>query len=121
MLGHDGRRQRAIWHRTTDGTLILSLGRTRLRLAPHRPWETAAGGGGSGRMTAPMPGLVVAVLVTPGAHVSRWRAARRSRSDEKCSTRSRPPSKALSARFASRTGQQLTAGALMVAITEDAA
>ncbi len=65
----EGARHRAVFHQGSDGTLGFAFGARRLRLSPHRPWEQAAGGAGSGRVTAPMPGLVVDVMVVDGQSV----------------------------------------------------
>ena len=52
-----------------SGGMHLQMGTQALSLVRHRPWETSAGEAGSGRIVAPMPGLVVSLAVAAGDRV----------------------------------------------------
>ncbi|MCD2174856.1 acetyl/propionyl/methylcrotonyl-CoA carboxylase subunit alpha [Rhizobium sp. C4] len=120
VLLAEGKRRTVLWHETGNGALLLSIGPRRFSLEPHRPWEDAAAAAGSGRVVAPMPGLVVSVLVEPGQTVEAGAPlavleAMKMQHTLKAATRGT----VTEVRIAK--GQQLTAGALMVAIEEEAA
>jgi geranyl-CoA carboxylase alpha subunit len=66
---YDGRRDNVVFHLGDDEVLSLALGARRLQFRPHRPWENAAATVGSGRVAAPMPGIVVALMATAGQRV----------------------------------------------------
>jgi geranyl-CoA carboxylase alpha subunit len=65
----DGRRDDIVFHLGDDEVLTLAIGAQRLQFRPHRPWENAAARLGSGRVAAPMPGVVVALMATDGQRV----------------------------------------------------
>ena len=115
-----GKRQTVIWSERRNGELFLAIGARRFALTPHRPWDDAAAAAGSGRVVAPMPGLVVSVLVEPGQSVEVGAPlavleAMKMQHTLKAATRGT----VTEIRIAK--GQQLAAGALMVTIEEDAA
>jgi geranyl-CoA carboxylase alpha subunit len=65
----DGFKQRAVFQHRKDGGLSLALGARRYLFTPSRPWEQAIAAAGSGRVVAPMPGIVAALHVAPGQAV----------------------------------------------------
>jgi geranyl-CoA carboxylase alpha subunit len=66
----DGRRQTVLANVTTTG-IALVFGAERFSLTRHCPWLTPTTTAGSGRISAPMPGLVVSVAVEVGAQVAK--------------------------------------------------
>jgi geranyl-CoA carboxylase alpha subunit len=109
-----------IWSERRRGELLLAIGARRFALIPHRPWDDAAAAAGSGRVVAPMPGLVVSVLVETGQSVEVGAPlavleAMKMQHTLKAATRGT----VTEIRIAK--GQQLAAGALIVTIEEDAA
>ena len=65
----DGRKRRAIVVRHRDRVLVALDGRTYAFAAGDAAREAAGAGAGTGRIAAPMPGKVVAVLVAIGERV----------------------------------------------------
>lgn len=62
----DGRPRRAVVARRSDTVLVSLDGRVFAFAVGDEPATRGAGGAGSGRVTAPMPGTVVRVLVAAG-------------------------------------------------------
>jgi geranyl-CoA carboxylase alpha subunit len=65
----DGRRQIVVFQHSGGASLALAMRAARYLFRPHRPWERATAGAGSGRVVAPMPGIVAALHVVPGQAV----------------------------------------------------
>jgi len=70
----EGRKARVSFHLAADDALTVALRGRTLAARRHRPWETAAKAAGSGLVTAPMPGIVVAVMATEGQRVTAGEA-----------------------------------------------
>ncbi len=115
-----GKRQTVAWSERRDGELLLAIGPRRFSLKPHRPWEDAAAAAGSGRVVAPMPGLVVSVLVEPGQTVEAG-APLAVLEAMKMQHTLKAPARGTVTEIRIAQGQQLAAGALMVSIEEEAA
>lgn len=115
-----GKRQTVLFSERRDGELLLAIGPRRFSLTPHRPWEDAAAAAGSGRVVAPMPGLVVSVLVEPGQTVEAGQPLAVLEAMKMQHTL-KAPARGTIAEVRIAKGQQLAAGTLMVAIEEDAA
>ena len=65
----DGRTQRAIVVRHRDRVLVALAGRTYVFATGDSAREAGGAAGGTGKIAAPMPGKVIAVLVEVGARV----------------------------------------------------
>jgi len=65
----DGRTRRALVVRHRDRVLVALGGRTYAFAAGDAAREASASGGGTGKIAAPMPGKVIAVLVQVGERV----------------------------------------------------
>ncbi|MEZ5752113.1 MAG: acetyl-CoA carboxylase biotin carboxylase subunit [Paracoccaceae bacterium] len=100
------------------GRIDLQAGTCTLSATVDRPWEGAAGAAGSGRVVAPMPGVVVALDVAPGDRVAQGQTIAVLEA-----MKMQHPLRAAVAgqvsELATRVGAQLASGALVAVITPD--
>lgn len=69
VLTVDGRRLRVAFVAAADGAVTILRGGRQMRFARPQPGATAEGAAGSGRVTAPMHGLLTEICVAEGDHV----------------------------------------------------
>ncbi|PHP65941.1 3-methylcrotonyl-CoA carboxylase [Zhengella mangrovi] len=101
-----------------NGGMHVQIGTQSVALARHRPWEPSAGEAGSGRVAAPMPGLVVSLAVGPGDRVVSGQVLAVMEA-MKMQHQLRADIDGIVADVAVSVGQQVAAGSPVVTITEE--
>jgi 3-methylcrotonyl-CoA carboxylase alpha subunit len=115
-LAVDGRTLHAVVATSRERVLVSLGGRTYVFAAGEDGAVAGAGGGGTGKITAPMPGKVIAILVAPGDRVEHGQGVLVIEAMKMETTLAADVDGEV-ARVAASVGETVDGGALLVEIT----